>query len=184
MTRGLIEDVTSPRPIGGLLPAMYRELDPNVLRLTEALDDVIAPVWMVLDSLEAYFDPAVAPVDFVLMLAEWVGLPVDDNWRDDQMRRLVADAVDMYRWRGTRRGVIALVEAYTGITPDVVETGGTIWRAAQGAPAPGSPSPGVRVRVRLPADANEDLSRLTRLIAESVPAHVPVTVEIVRVGAS
>lgn len=182
MTRGLIDEIRSPVPIGGLLPAVYQDLDPNVLRMTESFDAVIAPVWFVLDNLSSYFDPALAPVDFVTMLAEWVGLPVDDNWSDSQMRRLVADAVDTYRWRGTKRGVIALVQAYTGTTPDVDDSGGTIWNANPGAPAPGSASLGVRVRIRLPTSSTEDLPRLTRLISDSVPAHVPVTVEVVRVN--
>ena len=181
MTRGLIDEIESPVPIGTLLPAVYQDLDPNVMRMTEAFDAVIAPVWMVLDNLSAYFDPALAPPDFVSMLAQWVGLPVDHNWSDDQMRRLVAEAVETYRWRGTRRGVIALVQAYTGVTPEVIDTGGTIWSATPGAPAPGAAAPSVRVRMQLPSDTKEDIPRLTRLIAETVPAHVPVTVEVDRV---
>ena len=184
MTREMLDGLVSPIPIGDLLPAIYRDLDPNVLRVTEAFDSVVAPIWMVLDNLDAYFDPMLAPNDFVALLAAWVGLAVDDNWSEGQTRRLVADAVDTYRWRGTRRGVIALVEAYTGVTPDLVESGGTISTATQGAAAPGSPTPGVRVRIRLPAGAIEDVTRLTRLISETVPAHVPVTVEIIRAEAT
>jgi phage tail-like protein len=175
--RGHVDALASPVPIGGLLPSVYQDLDPNVLRLTEAFDAVLAPVFLALDNLEAYFDPDLAPSDFVALLAQWVGLPVDDNWREDQVRRLVADAVGLYHWRGTRRGVVALVEAYTGITPEVLDSGGTIWSASAGTAAPGSPDPGVRIRLSLPPSNSEDLTRLTRLISESVPAHIPVTVE-------
>lgn len=179
-SRVVLGELATPVPIGGLLPAVYQDLDPQIMLLTEAFDEVIAPVWLVLDSLSAYFDPELAPLDFVLMLAEWVGLPVDQNWRDDQIRRLVATAVELHRWRGTRRGVAALVRAYTGVEPVVEDSGGAIWSDAPDAPAPGTGSPSVLVRINLPAGHDEDIVRLTRLVAESVPAHVPVTVEVDR----
>src|SRR5262245_692670 len=180
MSRGTIEDLPVPVALGRQLPAIYQDLDSNVMRLTEAFDLLLAPAWLVLDNVDAYFDPAVAPDDFVTMLAGWVGLEIDKNWRDEQLRHLVARAVELYRWRGTLRGVKALVEAYTGVEPEVVDTGATAWSAAAGSPMPGRPNLAVQVRVRLPRDANEDLARLTRLIAENVPAHVRITVEITR----
>jgi phage tail-like protein len=177
VNRGPISDLRAPIAIGDMLPAIYRDLDANVQRLTQGFDAVLAPVWLVLDNLDAYFDPALAPDDFVRMLAGWVGLDVDDNWTDDQRRRLVANAIDLYRWKGTRRGVIALVEAYTGFTPVVSESGGTVWSATRNAPPPGS-APGMRVTLQLPIGAQIDVGRLTRLITESVPAHVRVAVEV------
>ena len=180
MRRGLIDDLASPVPVMQQLPAIYQELDPNMVRLTESFDAVMAPIWLVLDNLDAYVDPAIAPHDFVAMLAGWIGLEIDRNWRDDQLRHLVAHAVELYRWRGTVQGVIALVEAYTGVTPDVSDSGGTTWSALPDGPIPGTGVPSVHVGVHLPAGASEDLARLTRLIAENVPAHVAVNVEIVR----
>ena len=114
------------------------------------------------------------------MLASWVGLQIDDNWRDEQLRQLLARAVELHRWRGTLRGLTALVEAYTGATPDITETGGVGWCDDNDLqPAP-QDAPAVHVSVRLPVGATENLVRLSRLIAENVPAHVAVTVEIVR----
>jgi phage tail-like protein len=183
MTRGTLPDLPSPVALLDLLPGVYRDLDDNIGRFTETFDALLAPAWMVLDNIDAYFDPALAPLDFLHVLAAWVGMPLDGNWREDQARRLVARAVELYRWRGTRRGVSALVEAYTGVVPEVEDSGGTVWSATPGAPAPGVDQPSVRVRVQLPADSDEDLVRLTRLIAENVPAHVAVNVEISRPGA-
>jgi len=151
-----------------------------VMRLTAAFDALVAPIWLALDNLDAYFDPALAPRDFVSMLAAWVGLPLDDNWRDEQSRRLVAQAIEMYRWRGTCRGLTALIEAYTGVTPTITESGGTSWSPVPGGVPPGTTNPAVHVRLELGPGAVEDLVRLTRLIAENVPAHVAINVEIVR----
>ena len=184
MTRLGVSGIPTPVPIGSLLPSIYQQLDPNISRVTEGLDEVLATVWMTLDCFDSYVDPTLAPRDFVEMMAGWVGLTLDANWRDDQSRRLVAEAVELYRWRGTRRGLSELVEAYTGVEPSIDESGGVAWSAEPGgATPPGSPLPAVQVAVELPAGSTEDLARLTRLIAESVPAHVSLSVEIVRADA-
>jgi phage tail-like protein len=163
-----------------MLPEVYRRYDENIQTFAAALDEVLAPVWMVLDCYDAYMDPFLTPSDFLDMLSAWVAFPIDGNWSDDQARRLVATAVDLYRWRGTRRGLADLVRAYTGVEPEVTDSGGTAWSEEPDAPVPGSPDPAVRVAVAIPADVPSDLERLTRLIAANVPAHVAVTVEVRR----
>jgi len=180
MSRGLVEGAVSPIPFGSLLPAIYRELDSNSMRVTESLDIAMASVFLSLDNLPWYFDPRLAPQDFLGMLAGWVGMTMDDNWREDQKRRLVLKAVELYTWRGTKEGLAALVEAYTGVVPEIEESGGVVYSIEPGAQLPGSPRPGVRVRVQLPPGGDEDLARLTRIIADAVPAHVAVTVEMAR----
>jgi phage tail-like protein len=182
MSRGTVSGLATPVDLLSQLPGIYRDHGVNVWRFTEAFDELLAPAWLVLDNLEDYFDPSLTPLDFLHVLAAWVGLPVDGNWREEQTRRLVSRAVQLYQWRGTRRGVAALVEAYTGIVPEIEESGGVAWSLASGAPPPGESEPSVRIRVELPGDAEEDLVRLTKLIAESVPAHVAVSVEIRRAG--
>ncbi len=69
------------------------------------LDDVLAPVISALDCLHGYIDPAVAPVDFVGWLGEWVGLTLEEDWSDARRRRLVARASEMYAKRGTVAGL-------------------------------------------------------------------------------
>jgi phage tail-like protein len=179
-SRALVPDLPTPVPLGSLLPDIYRRHDDNIGRFTEALDQVLAPIWLVLDCYDAYLDPMLAPLDFVELLAGWVGFPLDRNWSPAQTRRLVAMAVELYRRRGTRRGLEDLVRAYTGVVPVVEDSGGTAWSEQPGGAAPGSPEPAVRVRVELPEQTPADLARLTRLIAANVPAHVSVSVEIRR----
>ena len=183
MTRGTVPDLASPVRLLDLLPGVYRQHDVNIARFTEAFDELLAPTWLVLDNLEQYADPALAPTDFLEVLAGWVGMPLDGNWREDQARRLVAGAVELYRWQGTKRGVVALVEAYTGARPEVTESGGTAWSATPGGAVPGDAQPSVQVRIELPVGTDEDPARLARLIAGSVPAHVAVHVEITRPAA-
>ncbi|MGW1926113.1 phage tail protein [Streptomyces massasporeus] len=63
------------------------------------LDVVLAPLFNVLDSLEAYFSPALAPADFVDYLATWVGAELDGDEPLALRRHAVASAVALHRAR-------------------------------------------------------------------------------------
>lgn len=162
-------------PIGHTLPAVYHEHE-FVQQFTAALDEVLAPVLTTLDCFAAYLDPDTAPEDFLDWLAGWVALSLDDSWTLPQRRRLVAEAVQLHRWRGTRRGLAQHVELLTGGTVEVADNGGCSWSPRSGSAPPGTPVPRIEVTVRSRADKRMDTERIRRLIADSLPAHVPVTV--------
>ncbi len=174
MRTGLDEAPTA-HPIGQALPAVYQEHE-FVQRLTDALDEVLAPVLLTLDSFAAYIDPHLAPEDFLDWLAGWVAYPLDDSWTPARRRALVAEAVQLHRWRGTRRGLVKHVELLTGGTVEVVDTGGCSWSPRPGSKPPGSPVPRIEVTVRARAGAPIDPARIRTLIVDSLPAHIPVTV--------
>ena len=62
--RGMIEGLETPHPIGFELPGLFHD-DDFTQRFTAALDEVIAPIFLTLDALEAYVDPWLAPEDFL-----------------------------------------------------------------------------------------------------------------------
>ena len=104
--RSSVDGLATPYPLAALMPAFMQE-DSFAVRLTTGLDDVIAPVISVLDCLDAYVDPLLAPSDFVTWLAGWVGAPLDDNWDDALRRREVLASAVLYRMRGTLEGLRA-----------------------------------------------------------------------------
>ena len=179
--RGTVDELATPHPLGYLLPALYHDND-IAQRFTAALDIVLAPVLATLDSSHAYVDPLLAPLDFVEWLAEWVGVELDASWPAARQRALVARAADLFAWRGTVRGVSDAVAIYTGVVPEIVESGATAWT---GVPPPAGELPGfaagemvVRVRVA-PGDAEMiDPARLDRLVAAAKPAHIAHRVEV------
>jgi len=179
--RGTVEELATPHPLGYLLPALYHDND-IAQRFTAALDIVLAPVLATLDSSHAYVDPLLAPLDFVEWLAEWVGVELDASWPEARQRALVARAADLFAWRGTVRGVSDAVAIYTGVVPEIVESGATAWT---GVPPPAGELPGfaagelvVRVRIA-PGDADAiDPVRLDRLVAAAKPAHIVHRVEV------
>jgi phage tail-like protein len=74
-----------------------------------------------LDECQNLFDPGPdkpadrrAPDAFLPWLARWVALTLREEWTADERRRLISQVVPLYRLRGTRAGLAAMLAAYTG----------------------------------------------------------------------
>jgi phage tail-like protein len=150
---------------------LYQE-DELAQRFLAAFDEVLAPVLCTLDNIDAYFDPVLAPADFLAWLGSWVGLTLDENWPPERERALVAEAAGLFRWRGTVKGLAAHLALYLGTTPEVRETGGVDWSAIPGAPVEDG-DPRLTVTVRVPDPSSVDQARVHAIIEATKPAHVP-----------
>jgi phage tail-like protein len=172
-----IDGLPSPHPLGEQLPGVYLG-DDLTMRLTAALDEVLAPVMLTLDCFAGYLDPRLAPPDFVEYLAGWVAFVVDESWGDAQRRELIARAVELHRWRGTSRGLSSHVELLTGGRVEVADSGSCTWSREPGGAVGGHSPAHVTIRVTV-ADPSTVDNRMRAAIAELVPAHVRTTVEVV-----
>jgi phage tail-like protein len=181
--RGLIEGLPSPRPIGVELPAAFQE-DEFCQRMMTAFDDVLAPVFTTLDCFDSYLDPKLAPHDFVDWLASWVGVDIDETWTLERRRRLIEAAVVLYRIRGTAAGLAAHVLLYTGVTPEIDDSGGSEWSQTADSPMPGSPRPHLTIRLRVDDPAGVKRTTVDRIVGASRPAHLPYQLEILVGGES
>ena len=177
--RGLIDGLDSPHPIGARLPGLYAD-DDFIQRFVSAFDALLAPIFATLDCLPAYFDPQLAPEDFLDWLADWVGLVVDESWTIERRREVVSHAVELHGARGTRRGLAKHVRLVTGGQVEITESGGCAWSRRPQTPLPGSDRPALHIRVRVPDPSTVDVRRLDALVAETKPAHLPHTVEVIR----
>lgn len=175
--RNAVDDLLSPHPLGERMPAVYTD-DDFTQRFTQALDEVLAPIFTVLDCFAAYLDPRLAPEDFVDWLAGWVALDLDENWSATQRRELVARAVRLHRFRGTRRGLAEHVWLLTGGRVDIADSGGTATSTTPNGPVPGSSPAHVLVRVRVERPEAVDRARITAAVRRMVPAHVATTIEV------
>src|SRR5262245_21449196 len=73
----------------------------------------------VLDRIHAFFDPVGdsregpnpprAPDDFLPWLAEWVATSLRDDWDSETKRAFISQIVPLYRMRGTRAGLEAVL---------------------------------------------------------------------------
>lgn len=138
----------------------------------QVADTVIGQV----DTLPHMFDPTVAPDDMVRLMASWFGVEWVDSSLDDRLQReIVMRYADLISWRGTKRGLVQLLELLTDGDVDVRDSGGVF---AEGE-APGGPAH-VRLDVeRLgwrspnrPTQSDLSLPDFVRIVRDELPATV------------
>lgn len=206
-TRGSVDGLASSAPLGVMLPAVFAD-DDLAQRFVAGIDEVLAPLHNVLDCLDAYFTPSLAPEDFTRWLGSWVGAetegpdtagradgsmgreqaeapltaPATGHPQDTQataaLRAAVTAAVRLHRIRGTRRGLSEAVRLAFGVEPEITESGAAVWDARPLGPVPGESRPHLHVTVRLPEPGPAAEHRLERLVAAARPAHMPYTVHV------
>ncbi len=177
--RGMVEGLASPVPIASRLPVVLQE-DDFLQRFTAALDDVLAPVFLTLDSLACYLDPRLAPDDFLEWLCGWVGIEPDQTWTSQRRREIVTRAAEVHRWRGTARGIAQAVALVVDGDVTVSDSGGATSSTTPRGGLPGDAEPWLRVVVR--ASGPVDRARVERVIASVKPAHVPCVLEVQEVA--
>ena len=177
--RTTIPALASAQPIADLLPSVFIEHDPVLVSFTAGLDDTLAPIPGVLDSLAAYVDPWLAPDDFVAWMATWVGFELDEAWPVARQRDAVAHAVELYQHLGTEAGMRRYLELVTGGRVEIDENGGIAVSQVPGADLPGEPGCRVSIRVAVPDPARVDIVALERLVSRAKPAWVVHSIEVV-----
>lgn len=178
-------DPASRGPVPGLptdrssylkhLPAIY-STDDFIGRFLLIFESILSPLDRTVDNLHHYFDARLTPPDFLPWLASWLGLVLDERWPEAQRRELIRSAVDLYEWRGTRRGLAEFIRLYTGCPAEIVEHGPN-GKAASGA----NPEDAFRFTVRIvtPNPASVDRAMVQSIIDVEKPAHAGYTLEVV-----
>jgi phage tail-like protein len=102
------------------LPAIFRQ-DPFLGRFLLAFEEILGGLEKQLDSIEHYFDPEKTPVEFLEWLSGWVAISLRADLNEEQRRDFVAQAVPLYRLRGTKPGLETLIQIYTALPPVIHE---------------------------------------------------------------
>lgn len=177
----------SPHPLEEFLPAIYRQRATGpgaelLPALIQAWDETLAPVFVALESLDAYFDPTLAPPAFVDWLGGWLGLEPTQTWPVARRRARIARAVQLFLWWGTREGIAHYVASFTGLPVErieVADTGAVEISLEPQAELSWTAEPRVVVRVTAGEEPGFDLDRLDAIVAAAKPAHILHTVEVV-----
>jgi phage tail-like protein len=148
----------------GRYDVVYR-LAPFVSRFLKIFESIWEPLEQREDHIDMYFSPRTCPSSWLPWVAGWFGLELDPSLSERRVRMLLANTIEIYRWRGTKFGLTRVIEVCLGIRPVITET---------------LSEPNVfRVRVRLPADATPDfVPRLRALISAHKPAHTGYVIEV------
>lgn len=106
------------------LPAIYQD-DPFsrdfLERFLALFESISFDLETEISGLFRYFDPSATPPGFLEWLGSWLNRALEEQWPLDKKRRLVAEACQLYRLKGTPAGISGLVEIYTGKTPRILE---------------------------------------------------------------
>jgi phage tail-like protein len=104
------------------LPAVYQDPEePFLGKFLIPFDEVLAGFEVLLSNFDRCLSPVLTDTDFLPWLAGWVALVLDEEWDERKRRRLIAEAVSLYRERGTVGGLKRYLEIYTGLVPEIRE---------------------------------------------------------------
>src|SRR5262245_49769226 len=138
---------------------------PFVSRFLKIFESIWEPLEQRQDRIDMYFSPRTCPSSWLPWFASWFGLELDPSLSERRVRMLLANTIEIYRWRGTKFGLTRVIEVCLGIRPVITEN-------------PSDPNV-FRVRVRLPDDATPDfVPRLRALISDHKPAHTGYVIEV------
>lgn len=143
--------------------------DDFFVRFVSIFQDVANTYVDAIDSVPASVDLSVAPPAFVRWLGTWIGLDgIDPGLPVLAQRAWVSGYGEVLAWRGTRRGLIALLELLSGAPAQVTEGGGVYPEGQAPAPSP------AWVRLEVETTGVLDEGDFVRLVQDEVPAHVTV----------
>ncbi|NER84437.1 MAG: phage tail protein [Leptolyngbya sp. SIO1D8] len=99
------------------LPEIYQQSD-FLGRFLNICEQALEPSFEMADLFWAYLNPLTAPKALVPFLAHWVAWPMNPRWTLSQQRKLIRHAVEIYQWRGTKRGLQFCLHLCTGLPLD------------------------------------------------------------------
>lgn len=106
------------------LPSVYQENPVSrdfLERFLSILGTFLQDMEEQIDQVYRIFDPQAVTGPFLSWLAGWLDLSIDENWSEEQVRRLMIAAPSLYKKRGTRAGMEEIIAIYTGEKPLIVE---------------------------------------------------------------
>jgi phage tail-like protein len=124
------------------LPALYRrdEQTASFLRRYLALaDGLLGEVEARAVQRDLVLEPFGAPPELLPWLASLVGLVLDERWSEHARRTMLAEAICLFRWRGTIAGLRRMIGIY--LESDVVIVEAFRFRGTGGAFADGGSQP-------------------------------------------
>lgn len=111
--------VASKNPIRHL-PSIYQENDflRNYLMIFQ---HIMNETSITLDNIDNLFRPMEIDSKFLPVISNWIGVNYELLGTEDIARKVLQYAVPLYRYRGTKLGMRALLFLVTGVVPEIIE---------------------------------------------------------------
>jgi phage tail-like protein len=107
------------------LPAIYRRRDVAgsnfIAEFLWIFQHVFYSIESKIENMSRYFEVFETPEEFLPWLASWVAFTLDGDWDEAQRRLFLKRAVELYRIRGTVRGLRTFLKMYTGVEAKIIE---------------------------------------------------------------
>lgn len=102
------------------LPAIYQDNDflRHYLMIFQHIQNETA---ITLDNLDNVLRPMETPASFLPVLANWFGVDYGLLGDEATARRVLQYVIPLYKYRGTKRGMQALLYLVSGIMPEIIE---------------------------------------------------------------
>ena len=100
------------------LPAVYQADETSRLvldRLLSLTDTLFGEIESQIEDFSLFLDVVGAPADFLPWLASWFDLTLEQAWSEAQQRAFLKNIVELYRWRGTIRGLRLLLRLHANL---------------------------------------------------------------------
>ncbi|MCA9562484.1 MAG: PASTA domain-containing protein, partial [Myxococcales bacterium] len=182
-----IELVVSMESLLDYLPAIFRRQAVGGGNFVEnflwIFQHIFYSIESKIDRMDTYFDVFETPEEFLPWLASWVAFTLDGDWDESQRRLFLKKAVDLYRIRGTVKGIRTMLEMYTGVEAKIIENawpldGFQIGVASTIGPDSAIVPPINRAHcfiVEVPLDpedlADDEIIKIHQIIEQEKPAH-------------
>ena len=160
------ETFPAPLPVGAEsrylrhLPSIFHDADflGRMLLIYEAIWE---PLEQRQEHIAMYFSPATCPAPMLAWIADWLSLELDPHWPERRRRELLREAMQLYRWRGTRYGLTRMLEVCTGQPVQITD----------------DPERPFVFRISIPAYTDVSRDFIERLVRAHKPAHVGYVLE-------
>ena len=142
------------------LPSIFQESDflGRMLLIYEAIWE---PLEQRQEHVAMYFSPTTCPAELLPWIASWLNLELDAHWPERRRRELLHEAMQLYRWRGTRYGLTRMLEICTGQSVQIAE----------------DPERPYVFRITMPQYSDVSRDFVERLVRAHKPAHVGYVLE-------
>ncbi len=106
------------------LPEIYREDEQHtgfLERFVGIFQSIYVDLEDKIDITPLKYDVDYTTKDFLNWIADWLSIEDASLWGEIKLRKLIKEAVKIYKMKGTKRAVAKIVQEYIGIEPVIVE---------------------------------------------------------------